>query len=189
LADSYPATNNVDEDSNRAQTIEPKRFNSPNDVVMDNRDHSIWFTDPIYGLLEKDRFCDEFNCKTGASYLDQKSELGWQGVYRIDRTTKAVELVTKHHRRPNGLAVAGDTLWVADSTIGSPSWTAYSSKYNPEKGGSTTASKASLVLNPSTLGTMLGHVDGLPPLTGGEGMSYQQFIPPRVQYYRNYSSL
>jgi hypothetical protein len=169
------------------QTTNNHMYNSPNDVVVHPHDGSIWFTDPIYGLLEKDRFCDEFPCHTGESYLDKKSEIGWQGVYRVDRsnynrnnkldtttttTTYSSELVTKYHRRPNGLALTPDAkrLWVADSTIGSPSWTAYDvtenyqGRYSPYF-----TSKATDVLTPAALGAILGRTENLPRLTGGEG--------------------
>lgn len=147
-----------------------KKFNSPNDVAVSSRDGSVWFTDPIYGLLEKERFCDEFRCDDGGSYLDRKSELGWQGVYRVDRTAQDVKLITKLHRRPNGLTFSpdGSTLWVADSTVSTPSWTAYDMEARKAGLGD---SKASFVLNPATLGTTLGHGDGLPRLTGTEGAS------------------
>ena len=148
-------------------------YNSPNDVVVHPDDGSIWFTDPIYGLLEKNRFCDELSCSTGESYLDAKSEIGWQGVYRVDRKhNNFVELVTKCHRRPNGLGFTpdGTKLWVADSTIGIPSWTAYDIREpwvccdDNRKN-----QKASSVVNPASLGTFLGRTEN--PLTGGEGLS------------------
>lgn len=140
-------------------------FNSPNDVVVHPSDGSVWFTDPIYGLLEKDRFCDEFHCSTGMSYLDDKSQLGFQGVYRVDRSNDAeykIELVSKYHRRPNGLAFAPDRkrLWVADSTNGNPSWTAYDLPVSQQ---------AAEVLTPATLGELLGRTQEFPKLTGGEG--------------------
>lgn len=150
------------------------KFNSPNDIVVHPHDGSIWFTDPIYGLLEKNRFCDEWSCKS-QSYLDEKSEIGWKGVYRVDRQTKAVDLVAKYHRRPNGLAFTPDTktLWVSDSTIGNPSLTAYdvnNDDTHPDKDNpSYISKKAKASLSPATLGTALGTADDLPLLVGGEG--------------------
>eukprot|EP00538_Stauroneis_constricta_P011236 CAMPEP_0119571986 /NCGR_PEP_ID=MMETSP1352-20130426/44395_1 /TAXON_ID=265584 /ORGANISM="Stauroneis constricta, Strain CCMP1120" /LENGTH=635 /DNA_ID=CAMNT_0007621669 /DNA_START=871 /DNA_END=2778 /DNA_ORIENTATION=- len=94
----------------------------------------IYFTDPIYGLLQKsDRWCDEW--RQNRSYLEQRSSqerTGFKGVYRYHHRSGAIDLVTKFHRRPNGLAIAHSndstktcSLWVADSTIGNPSWTEY----------------------------------------------------------------
>ena len=154
------------------------RFNSPNDVVVHPHDGSVWFTDPPYGLLEKDRFCDEWSC-ANRSYLDEKSEIGWNGIYRVDRGTNAVDLVARHHHRPNGLAFSPDakTLWVCDSTIYNPSLTAYDvndDKYddddNDNNGSfSYLGRQAKAVLNPATLGTELGTANDLPSLTGVEG--------------------
>jgi len=192
IANSFPVSSasRVGNDDQSTATTNTKplsslvRLNSPNDVVVHPHDGSIWFTDPIYGLLEKDRFCDEFNCDTGESYLDGKSEIGWQGVYRIDRGEDgrkdddgsdngrhAIDLVTKYHRRPNGLALTPDAkrLWVADSTIGSPSWTAYN--VTPYLDSTSTTRKASDFLNPALLGSTLGRTEDLPPFTGGEGLS------------------
>jgi len=137
------------------------RYNSPNDVIVHPTDGSIWFTDPTYGLLEKTRFCDQFSCENGQAYLDANSEMGFKGVYRVDRETKKVELFTKLHHRPNGLAIQGSTLWVADSTISMPSWTSYDL--------SSGSGKATRVVNSATLGQMLGRLDE--PLKGGEGVA------------------
>jgi len=140
------------------------KFNSPNDVVVHPRDGSIWFTDPIYGFLEKDRFYDNQG-------LDEKcaAEMGFKGVYRVDRQTKAVDLVAKYHRRPNGLAFASDmkTLWVSDSTVGKPSLIAYDANDTPPY----LSKKAKEILSPETLGSALGTAEGLPVLTGGEGLT------------------
>lgn len=137
------------------------KYNSPNDIIVHPTDGSIWFTDPTYGLLEKTRFCDQFSCETGQAYLDANSEMGWKGVYRVDRDTKEVKLVTALHHRPNGLAIQGSTLWVADSTLSMPSWTSYDI--------SSGSGKASGVVNSATLGQVLGQMDE--PLKGGEGLS------------------
>ena len=150
-----------------------RRYNSPNDVVVHREDGSIWFTDPIYGLLETNRFCDEFSCSTGEAYLDAKSEIGWKGVYRVDRKNgNLVELFTKFHRRPNGLGFTpdGSKLWVADSTNGIPSWTAYDMPDKPWESCDATP-KASSIVNSVSLGTWLGRTEDLPFLKGGEGLS------------------
>jgi gluconolactonase len=74
------------------------RFNSPNDLVV-GKDGSIYFTDPPHGISR------------------DKSELGYNGVYRI-RPTGTVQLLTKDVTQPNGIALSPDekTLYVADDS-------------------------------------------------------------------------
>lgn len=79
--------------------FEGKRYNSPNDVVVDVHDR-IWFTDPFYGA---DR---------SALELDQEA------VYRIDPDGTVSRVLTQPAiERPNGLAIAPDarTLYIIDS--------------------------------------------------------------------------
>ncbi len=79
--------------------FEGKRYNSPNDVVVDIHG-CIWFTDPYY---EKDR---------SALELDQEA------VYRIDPGGHVTRVLTQPAiERPNGLAITPDarTLYVIDS--------------------------------------------------------------------------
>jgi gluconolactonase len=82
-----------------SERYEGKKYNSPNDVVVDI-DGRIWFTDPFYG---EDR---------SALELDSES------VYRID-TDGTVKCVLSQPliERPNGLAVTPDArvLYVIDS--------------------------------------------------------------------------
>jgi gluconolactonase len=82
-----------------SERYEGKKYNSPNDVVVDI-DERIWFTDPFYG---EDR---------SALELDSES------VYRID-TDGTVKCVLSQPliERPNGLAVTPDArvLYVIDS--------------------------------------------------------------------------
>jgi gluconolactonase len=78
---------------------EGKRYNSPNDVVVDVRG-SIWFSDPFYG--------------------DDRSELEMdaEAVYRIDADGKVIRVLSQPAiQRPNGLVLApdGKTLYVVDS--------------------------------------------------------------------------
>ncbi len=82
-----------------ADRFEGKRFNSPNDVVVDRKGR-IWFTDPFYG--------------------DDRSalELTDEAVYRIDPNGTVTRVLTQPLiERPNGLAVTPDdrTLYVIDS--------------------------------------------------------------------------
>jgi gluconolactonase len=79
--------------------FEGKRYNSPNDVVVDIHDR-IWFTDPFYG--------------------DDRSalELTEEAVYRLDPDGAVERVATQPAiERPNGLVIAPDarTLYLVDS--------------------------------------------------------------------------
>jgi sugar lactone lactonase YvrE len=80
-----------------ADNFDGKHFNAPNDLTVKS-DGTIWFTDPDFN--------QQFT-----------SEIGFNGVYRLDPTTKAVTLVTKALQDPNGIAFSNDenTLYVTDS--------------------------------------------------------------------------
>jgi gluconolactonase len=78
---------------------EGKRYNSPNDVVVDPVGR-IWFTDPLYA---PDR-----------SIMEHEHE----AVYRIDTSGNVTRVITQPAiGRPNGLAVTpdGKSLYVIDS--------------------------------------------------------------------------
>lgn len=82
-----------------ADRYQGKRYNSPNDVVVDPQGR-IWFTDPLYAA---DR-----------SIMEHKDE----AVYRIDVGGKVTRVITQPEiGRPNGLAITpdGKTLYVVDS--------------------------------------------------------------------------
>ena len=119
-----------------ADKYEGKRLNSPNDVAAD-RHGAIWFTDPVYGFMEREKK-GSFKGKTDANhpsgnpidlpYLDEKSkELGpgRNGVYRLKNGK--VELVIDSLERPNGIAFScdGQTLFVSNSQKDKTSITAY----------------------------------------------------------------
>jgi len=72
------------------------RLNGPNDVVA--TPDALYFTDPYYALLEKGRPAD-------AQYANDKSELGFAGVYRYDLGTKDLELLDSSLARPNGIGI------------------------------------------------------------------------------------
>jgi sugar lactone lactonase YvrE len=78
-----------------ADRWEGKRFNSPNDVAL-SRDRSIVFTDPDFGLEGR------------------SSEIGFNGVFRLDPTNGNVRLLSRDLKRPNGIAFSPDgrTLFV-----------------------------------------------------------------------------
>src|SRR6187431_3216414 len=81
------------------ERYEGKRYNSPNDVVVDPKGR-IWFTDPLYA---PDR-----------SIMEHSHE----AVYRIDTDGKVTRVITQPAiGRPNGIAVTpdGKTLYLIDS--------------------------------------------------------------------------
>jgi gluconolactonase len=81
-----------------ADRFQGQRFNSPNDVVL-GPDGALYFTDPTLDLPK-----------------DQKQEIPFQGVYRLD-SKGDVRLLIKEMSQPNGLAFSpdGKTLYVDDS--------------------------------------------------------------------------
>ncbi len=77
-----------------ADRFEGKSLNSPNDVVVKS-DGSIWFTDPMFGIL--------------GYYEGHKAEQEvTPSVYRIDGRTGAVTMVADDIEGPNGLAFSPD---------------------------------------------------------------------------------
>ena len=99
-----------------AGRYEGKRFNSPNDLVY-NQKGELYFTDPPYGLVQKEK--------------DPKREIDYQGVYLLRKNGK-VTLVAKDLERPNGIALSPDekTLYVANSHGPRPIWMSYELKEN-----------------------------------------------------------
>src|SRR5262245_31064702 len=86
------------------ERYEGKRYNSPNDVVVDVAGR-IWFTDPLYA---PDR-----------SIMEHE----YEAVYRIDTDGKVTRVITQPAiGRPNGIAVTpdGKTLYVVDSNYINP---------------------------------------------------------------------
>ncbi|MCX7665349.1 MAG: SMP-30/gluconolactonase/LRE family protein [Gemmataceae bacterium] len=79
-----------------ADKFDGKKFNSPNDLILDAKGR-VYFTDPRYGG-------------------DEKREIDTESVYRIDPDGK-VSLVTKDVEKPNGIVISpdGKTLYVADN--------------------------------------------------------------------------
>lgn len=94
-----------------AETWNGKRFNSPNDLIVNSKGQ-IFFTDPPYGL---DKQAD-----------DPAREIDVQGVYRRDPNGD-VHMIVDNLTRPNGLALAPDekTLYVANSDPDRAVWMAY----------------------------------------------------------------
>ncbi len=81
-----------------ASTYNGKKFNSPNDIVVKS-DGTIFFTDPDYNIP-----------------FGQSTELGYNGIYRID-TVGNVKLLDKTFSKPNGICFSPDEkkLYVDDS--------------------------------------------------------------------------
>ena len=88
-----------------------RRLNSPNDLVFD-RGGTIYFTDPPYGLPERES--------------DPRRELDFCGVYRLD-PDGSLTLLSKQLARPNGIGLSPDekTLYVAQSDPANPIWMAF----------------------------------------------------------------
>src|SRR3979490_1938982 len=80
-----------------------KRLNSPNDVVVKS-DGSIWFTDPVFGLL------GNYEGYKGESEIEPN-------VYRIDGATGRATIVAEGVLGPNGLCFSPDEkiLYVVES--------------------------------------------------------------------------
>ncbi|MGH7341232.1 MAG: SMP-30/gluconolactonase/LRE family protein, partial [Candidatus Rokuibacteriota bacterium] len=86
-----------------ADSLDGKRLNSPNDVVVKS-DGSIWFTDPLFGIL--------------GDYEGYKAEPEIDAnVYRIDPETRRTAIVAEGVLGPNGLCFSPDEkiLYVVES--------------------------------------------------------------------------
>jgi gluconolactonase len=94
-----------------ASNYNGKKFNSPNDAVINSKGE-IFFTDPPYGL-EK-------------NMDDPKKELSFQGVYKI-KTNGELVLLIDSIARPNGIELSRDekTLFVSNSEGRKPRWYEY----------------------------------------------------------------
>jgi gluconolactonase len=79
------------------------RLNAPNDVVV-KRDGSIWFSDPLYGLLN--------DYEGGRQHSEQPPAL-----YRLEPLSGVVQAMATDFDGPNGLAFSPDEslLYVAES--------------------------------------------------------------------------
>jgi len=86
-----------------ADRFDGKRLNSPNDIVCAS-DGSIWFTDPLFGIL------GHWEGEPATPELPQ-------AVYRIDGASGALTQVLDDLAAPNGLAFSPDerVLYVVES--------------------------------------------------------------------------
>lgn len=89
--------------STLVERYQGRRFNSPNDVVVD-RHGVVWFTDPPYGL-------------EGGQATYRVRELPGNYVFRFDPETAELDIVAENLDRPNGLTFSPDEklLFIADS--------------------------------------------------------------------------
>ena len=99
---SYMPINTAGGKRTLTDNINGKRYNSPNDVIVDSKGR-VFFTDPPYGLPEGDK--------------DKNMEAGVFGVYLWDKGKTT--LIIKDLTRPNGLALSPDekTLYIAQSDM------------------------------------------------------------------------
>jgi len=83
--------------------FEGKRLNSPNDVVVKS-DGSIWFTDPLFGILT------DYEGFRAPSEIDAN-------IYRVDGVSGAASIVAEGVLGPNGLCFSPDEriLYVVES--------------------------------------------------------------------------
>lgn len=100
-----------------ASAYEGKKFNSPNDLIIDAAGN-VWFTDPPYGLPK--------------NVDDPGKEIAFQGVYLVTLQGD-VTLLTDSLTRPNGIALTPDEkmLVVANSDPDKATW--YAFDVTPEK--------------------------------------------------------
>lgn len=94
-----------------ADSYNGKKLNSPNDAAF-HKNGDLYFTDPPYGLVK--------------NVDDPKKELGFQGVFKVDKSGNIV-LLTKELSRPNGIAFSPDyqKLYVANSDPDRAIWMVY----------------------------------------------------------------
>jgi len=94
--------------------FEEKRFNSPNDLAVSRVrwPAAVYFTDPPYGLKGQEE--------------SPLNELGFNGVYRLDRSG-TVTLLDDSMIRPNGILLSPDekTMYVANSQKKNTVWMAF----------------------------------------------------------------
>jgi len=86
-----------------ADSYKGKRLNSPNDVVVKS-DGSVWFTDPVFGIL------GQYEGHKAEPELDQL-------VYRVDPESGELSVVAEGVLGPNGLCFSPDesVLYLVES--------------------------------------------------------------------------
>ncbi len=106
-----PLTNPSPKYTSITNTYLGKKFNSPNDVIVNSKGE-VFFTDPPYGLEKK--------------MDDPKKEIPFQGVYKVKKNGEVI-LLTDTLTRPNGIVLmpGEKTLLVANSDPAKPNWYAF----------------------------------------------------------------
>jgi gluconolactonase len=143
-----------------ADRYQGKRFNSPNDVIVQS-DGSIWFSDPGYGII--------------ADYEGNKaeSELPTRNVFRIDGATGALEVVADDFERPNGLCFSPDerTLYVSDTSIShDPNGHRHIRAFDVEGGRRLTRGRVFATISPGAADGFRVDVDGNIWSSAGDGV-------------------
>ena len=93
-----------------AEKFEGKRLNSPNDIAV-HPDGSIWFTDPMYGILG---YYEGFKADSEVK----------PAVYRADPKAGTLEKITDQPDGPNGICFSPDykKVYVADTGAARQTW-------------------------------------------------------------------
>jgi gluconolactonase len=93
-----------------AERFQGKRFNSPNDIVV-HPDGSIWFTDPMYGIL------GDYEGFKASSELHP-------ALYRADPKTGQIEKLADEQDGPNGICFSPDykKVYLADTGTARQIW-------------------------------------------------------------------
>lgn len=101
----FDAAGNPLDESVLIDRYQGRRFNSPNDVIVQGNG-TIWFSDPPYGILS-----DREGYKAD-------SELGRNYVFRYCPVTGALRIASDFLQEPNGLAFSPDesVLYVSDTS-------------------------------------------------------------------------
>lgn len=120
-----------------ASNYEGKKFNSPNDLIVDSK-NNIYFTDPIYGLPQRE--------------TDSTRELSFEGVYKISTDGK-LSLLIDSIQHPNGIALSPDekTLYVASSDEKHPKWYAFDLDANGNIKSGTVLLDATIMMENATM--------------------------------------
>lgn len=147
-----------------ADRFDGKRLNSPNDVVVKS-DGSIWFSDPVFGIL--------------SDYEGYKAEPELPtNVYRLDAASGQLSVVAEDVQGPNGLAFSPDEkiLYVVEARA-TP--TRKIAAYDVAAGGATLTKKRIVVdAGPGTPDGFRVDVDG--NLWCGWGMGTAELDGVRV---------
>ena len=93
-------------------SYEGKRLNSPNDAAW-HANGWLYFTDPPYGLVQRDE--------------DPDKDLDFNGIYRLNYASGEVQLLNREQTRPNGIGFSpdGKTAYVSNSDEATMVWMVY----------------------------------------------------------------